>query len=106
MEPKPKLKKIEPVNDPKEESAKTEPKQETKVLVVNFEKPAKKEEKQEVEKTPPPPKEEKAELVPVSDKLAGVQADDSQTEAAAPDMNQNPTDGDSATTMESMEKGN
>lgn len=99
--------------------AKTESKpvetQQPKVLVVNFDKQSNQEPKVEVKKQEEKStmtaeeiqrqeaKEEQPKLVPVSDKLAGVTADDSQTEATA-DLNQNPTDQDSAAAMDSMEK--
>jgi|GEM_PF-5233111 len=97
--------------------AKAEPKtvEQPKVLVVNFDKQAKEEPKAVVQKQEEKTtmtaeeiqrqeaKEEQPKLIPVSDKLAGVSADDSQTEATA-GLNQNPTDEDSAAAMDSMEK--
>jgi len=76
----------------------TQPADHTKVLVVNFEKP--KDEKKE--ETSQKSSEEKPKLVPASDKLAGVQADDSKTEATA-DVSESPTNGASDAAMESME---
>ena len=101
--------KQEPIPEPIQEatSVKPEPAIEatpTKVLVVNFDKPstpAKEEAKQEDVKKETA--EEKPVLVPVADKLAGVQADDSQTDSTT-DANQNPTDHDAAATQDSSEK--
>lgn len=102
----------------KPESKSVEP-QQPKVLVLSFDKGSsaqpKEQAKQEIKKQEEQPtmtaeeiqrqeaKEEQPKLVPVSDKLAGVTADDSQTEATAA-VNQNPTDQDSAEAMDSMEK--
>lgn len=108
--------------------AKTQVKQ-SKVLVVNFDKTADTDATQTTQATPTAQpeaqpsqpeqaskpnltaeqierqeaKEEKPNFVPVSDKLAGVAPDDSETEATA-DVNQNPTDQDSSAAMNSMEK--
>jgi hypothetical protein len=81
-----------------------QPADHTKVLVVNFEK-SKDEEKSKAEDqvTEKPSNDEKPKFIPVSDKLADVQADDSKTEATA-DVSESPTDGDSSAAMESMEK--
>lgn len=49
------------------------------------------------------PEEEKPQFIPVSDKLAGVQADDSATEATAA-VNTTPADQDSSAAVDSMEK--
>jgi hypothetical protein len=76
----------------------TQPADHTKVLVVNFEKP-----RDEDKKDSKSSSEEKPKFVPASDKLAGVQADDSKTEATA-DVTETPADGDSSAAMESMEK--
>jgi len=79
----------------------------TKVVVVNFEKSKSEDKKEEVaeQKAPTPAPEEKPQLVPVTEKLAGVQAEkeDAKTEATAAAA-EVPAEPNPATAAESTEK--